>query len=260
MSVQLPSSEVGAAELAELYDLDTGWFEDDLPFYESLVRQAGGPVLELGAGTGRVALHLARAGHDVWGIDTNDAMLERACCKAGDAVGARFVVADMRDFALDRKFALIYAGFGAFHHLLTTGDQLACLRCVERHLTDEGRLVFDLRAIFATDWEEGDSVPLLHDWTRELPAGKHVTKLRSVRVDRAAQVQHETYYFDRVAADGTLRRVTTNVDLRFSTRYEIEGLLRETGLAVDQVYGDFDLTPFDGASDLMITVARKMRT
>lgn len=245
------------AELAELFDLDYGDFDEDLPFYEGLAQHTDGPILELGVGTGRVALPLARSGHGVWGIDNNEAMLVRARCKADDAPNVQFVFGDMRDFALDRSFALIYAGFGAFHHLLTADDQLTCLRCVARHLAPDGRFVFDLRAIFATDWEDGDSVSLLHDWTRALPNGETVTKLRSVRVDRAAQVQHETYYFDRVAVDRALRRVITNVDLRFSTRYEIKGLLREAGLEIDQLYGDFELSPFDSGSELMITIAGK---
>ena len=245
------------AELAELCDLDYGDYDEDLAFYEGLAQHTGGPILELGAGTGRVALLLARSGHIVCGIDNNEAMLARARRKAGDAPNVEFVAGDMRNFDLGRTFALIYAGLGAFHHMLTPEDQLACLRSVERHLMPDGLFAFDLRAIFATDWEGGASVPLLHDWTRSLHTGEAVTKLRSVKVDRADQIQHETYYFDRVAADGTLRRVSTNVDLRFSTRYEIEGLLREAGLELDQVYGDYDLSPFDSDSELMITIARK---
>lgn len=249
------ADDLQAAGLAELYDLDVGDFADDLLFYKNLA-EAADPVLELGVGTGRVALDLANAGHEVWGIDNNDAMLDRARCKAADTPGVHFMRADMRDFKIDRKFGLIYAGYGAFHHLLTPDDQLACMRAVEHHLVDGGLFAFDLRAVFATDWDDGDSVPLLHDWTRTTSDGI-VTKLRSIRVDRVNQVQHETYYYDCAVPDGTLRRMTTDVELRFSTRYEIEALLRETGLELDQRYGDFDLAPYDGASDLMITVARK---
>jgi len=248
------------AELAELFDLDYGDFADDLPLYDSLARQSGGPILELGVGTGRVALRLARSGYEVSGIENNNAMLERARCKAGDATNPQFIAGDMRDFNLGQEFALIYAGYGAFHHLLTPADQLACLQAAERHMKPDSVLVFDLRAIFATDWEEGGSVPLLHDWTRVHSDGSMVTKLRSIRVDRAQQMQHETYYYDRVAANGGLRRISTNVDLRFSTRYEIEALLREAGLELDGLYGDFDLSAYDSDSDLMITVARKRAT
>ncbi len=247
-------------DLPELFDLDYGDFADDLPFYENLARRSEGPVLELGVGTGRVAIPLARAGFEVWGIDASEAMLARARCKAGPALAERLhlLAGDMRDFQLDREFDLVFAGLGTFHHLLTPDDQLACLRCVQRHLAPGGLFVCDLRPFFHNDWERGTSVPLLHDWTRLLPnTGESVMKLRSVRTDPAEQVQHETHIYDRLSADGTFRRIITMVDLRFTTRYEMEGLLRAAGLELDQVYGDFDLAPYDEASEYMITVARR---
>ena len=247
------------AELAELFDLDCGDFADDLPFYEQVARRGDGPVLELGVGAGRVAVHLARAGCEVWGIDASEAMLARARCKAGPELAERLHLApgDMRDFELGRRFDLVFAGYGAFHHLLSPDDQLACLRCVGRHLTPGGLFVCDLRPLLHAGWEPGSSAPLLHDWTRTLPNGETVTKLRSVRADRVTQVQHETYIFDRVAPDGSVRRRTAAVDLRFTSRYEMEGLLRESGLQLDQVYGDYGLSPYDDSSEYMITIARK---
>jgi SAM-dependent methyltransferase len=247
-------------DLTELFDLDYGDFADDLPFYENLARRCEGPILELGVGTGRVAIPLARAGFDVWGIDSSEAMLERARCKAGPSPAAKLhlLAADMRDFDLGRQFDLIFAGLGGFHHLLTSEDQAACLRCVRRHLAPGGLFACDLRPLFHNDWDSGVSVPLFHDWTRVLPStGETVMKLRSVHVDRTQQVQHETHMYDRLAADGTVRRLTTEVDLRFTTRYEMEGLLRETGLEIDQFYGDFDLSPCDEYSEYLVTVARK---
>ena len=248
------------ALLAELFDLDWGGFAGDLLFYESLARRCDGPLLELGCGTGRVALPLARAGYDVTGIDLSEAALRLARCKAGPELANRLHLerADMRDFQLGRRYELIFAGFGAFHHLLTPDDQLACLRCAERHLTRGGLFVCDLRPLLAADWEEGAAVPLLHDWTRPLPGtNQTVMKFRSIAVERATQLQRETHLYDVVSPDGTLHRLTTTVDLRFSTRYEMEGLLRAAGLELDQLYGDFDLSPYDDASEYMITVARK---
>ena len=258
----LPNADASAAarELAELLDLDYGEFADDLLFYENLARRCDGPLLELGIGAGRVALPLARAGHDVWGIDVSAAMLERARCKGGPAEQERLHLSlcDMRDFDLGQSFELVYAAFGTFHHLLTPDDQLSCLRCVERHLAPGGLFVCDLRPFWHEQWEPGTSAPLLHDWTRTVPSsGETVTKLRAVRVDRASQIVHETHFYDRLAPDGTTRRVTATVDLRFTTRYEMEGLLRDAGLDLDRTYGDFDLAPFDEASEYMITVAAK---
>ncbi len=247
-------------DLPELFDLDYGDFSDDLLFYENMARRCERPLLELGVGTGRVAAHLAREGSEVWGIDTSEAMLERARHKAGAKTGKRLrlLSGDMRDFKLDQEFDLVFAGQGAFHHLLTPDDQLACLLCVARHLAPGGLFVCDLRPWWHPSWDEGSSVPLLHDWTRALPStGETVTKLRSIRSDRALQIQHETHIYDRLNRDGTVRRTTTTVDLRFTTRYEMEVLLTTAGLELDQLYGDFDLSPFDETSPLFITVARK---
>jgi len=250
------------ADLAELFDLDCCDFTDDLPFYENLARRCDGPLLELGVGTGRVALHLVGAGFEVWGIDISEAMLTRARCKAGPELAAWLHLrqADMRDFELGRTFELISSGFGTFHHLLTPEDQLACLRCVRRHLARGGLFVSDQRPWWHQEWDGGSSVPLFHDWTRVLPTtGDTVMKFRSVQADRPRQVQHETHVYDRLAPDGTLRRTITSVDLRFTNRYEMQGLLEAAGLELDQVYGDFDLSPFDDASPYLITIARRPR-
>jgi SAM-dependent methyltransferase len=248
------------ADLSELFDLDYGDFADDLAFYENLARRCERPVLELGVGTGRAAIPLARAGFEVWGIDTSEPMLARARRKADGLPAAHLhlLAGDMRKFELDQEFDLIFAGLGGFHHLVTHDEQLACLRCVLRHLAPGGLFACDLRPLFHSDWELGVSVPLSHDWTRVLPStGETVMKLRSVRVDPARQIQHETHIYDRLSADGTVHRLVSEVDLRFSSRYEMEGLLREAGLELDQVYGDFDLSPCDEYSEYLITVARK---
>jgi SAM-dependent methyltransferase len=242
--------------IAELFDLEYAAFDEDLPFYEQLAQQANGPLLELGVGTGRVAIALASLGYDVCGIDNSESMLARARRKAEGLPDLMLALADMRKFSFAHSFALVFAGYGAFHHLLSTEDQLACLRCVERHLVTGGRFVFDLRPVFGTDWH-ADPGETITDWTRTQPDGTRVTKLRSVAVDRATQVQRETYHFDCIRPDGSFKRVTASVDLRFSTRYEIEWLLREAGLELEHRYGDYTRSPFDSESDLMITVARK---
>jgi hypothetical protein len=187
-------------------------------------------------------------------------MIAHARRKAGDDLSARLHLScgDIRRFDLGRRFDLIIAGYGTFHHLLTPGDQLDCLRCVQRHLSPSGAFVCDLRSLLHTDWEPGESAPLLHDWTRALPrTGESVSKLRAVRVDRATQVQHETHFYDCAGPDGAVRRVVNEIDLRFTSSFEMEALLREAGLELDGVYGDYDLTPYNDASESMITIARQ---
>lgn len=245
--------------LPELFDVDYGDFAEDLDFYRQLAKRTDGPVLELGVGTGRVAIPLAADGTDVWGIDDDDAMLEQAQANGGaqGVHGIRLERADMRDFTLDQSFGLIYAGMGAFHHLLTRDDQRACLRCVAEHLSPDGIFVCDLRPLLFEDWETGEAAPLLHDWTRYVADfDATVTKLRTESADADSQIKRITVFYDVSPTGGPLHRITKEVDLRFTTRYEMEELLHSAGLIVDQMYGDFDLSPFDGDSEYMITVAR----
>jgi SAM-dependent methyltransferase len=244
--------------LPELYDLDSEGFDLDVSFYEQLAASVGGDVLELGVGTGRAAVRLAAAGLAVWGIDTSADMLARARRRAGERGGRlHFVEADMRDFELGRRFGLVYAGYGAFHHLLTPDDQLACLRCAARHLAPGGILTFDLRPWHWASWEEGDSVPLLHEWTASLPGtGETVIKLSAVRADREQQVQHELHLYDIIAEDGSVRRIARNVDLRFSTEDELRERLQLAGLSLEHAYGGYDRAPYNEASEYLIIVAR----
>ena len=246
--------------LAELLDLDFGDFDADISLYEGLARRSGGAALDLGCGTGRIAIPLARAGIDVYGIDQDEARIARAARKADDEARARLHLScgDMRQLDLGREFGLVFAAFGTFHHLLTQDDQLACLRGVRHHLPAEGAFVCDLSPMLSAIWDPAETAPLLHDWTRELPGtGEMVTKLRAVLPDRATQVQHETHIYDCLSPDGTLRRVTQEVDLRFTSRYEMEALLLLAGLELEGMYGDYDLTPYNDASEYMITVARR---
>ena len=244
-------------DLPELFDLDYGEVADDLPFFESLAQRCERPILELGVGAGRVAIPLARAGFVVWGIDVSDAMLDYARGIAGELPTLHLIAGDMSDFQLDERFDLIFAGLGGFHHLLSPDDQLGCLRCVERHLAPGGLFVCDLRPLLWEDWDSGESTPLLHDWTRQLPTGETVVKFRSVHADLERQIKRDTSIYDRVSDDGTVRRVVSEVDLRFTTRYEMEGLVRDAGLELDRMYGEYDLSPYDENSEYLITVARK---
>jgi SAM-dependent methyltransferase len=135
---------------AEAYDADMGRAADamdDLPFYLGLARQAaarGEAVLELGCGTGRVTIPIARAGAEIVGLDNAPAMLAVARRKAAEAgVRVHWVTADMRDFRLEQRFGLVIIPFRSFLHLLTDADQEACLRRIQEHLLPGGRLALN---------------------------------------------------------------------------------------------------------------------
>jgi SAM-dependent methyltransferase len=138
---------------AETYDAGMGAEADamnDTPFYVGLAREAAAQdmaVLELGCGTGRVTIPIAREGIDVVGLDNAPAMLDVARRKAAaDGLDVTWVEADMRDFDLGRRFGLVIIPYRSFLHLLTDEDQRSCLAAVHRHLLPGGRLALNFFA------------------------------------------------------------------------------------------------------------------
>ncbi|MEO5372785.1 MAG: class I SAM-dependent methyltransferase [Alphaproteobacteria bacterium] len=229
--------------------LDATLFEDHLPFYVALAVESGGPVLELGCGTGRVALAIAEAGVEVVGLDLAPAMLaqaEAARARATGPVQARlgFEQGDMTDFDLGRRFALVLVPFRSFQELLTVHDQRSALACIRGHLEPGGRLAADL---FDPRYEAirpgvDDSVVSLP----AVPSGDgtiRVDILRRVN-DPVAQRLTEVWRFTAVAADGTPVLVEEEVhSLRWIFRYEMRHLLDLEGFAVESEASDFHGSP-----------------
>ena len=131
---------------AEVYDLFYADIEDDLEMYLGFAERTGGPILELGAGTGRVSIALAEAGHTVVGLELSDDMRAIAQQKIAEAQltdRVRMVTGDMRRFKLDQHFGLVIAPINTFLHNLTLDDQLATLSSIKKHLRPGGLLVLD---------------------------------------------------------------------------------------------------------------------
>jgi SAM-dependent methyltransferase len=120
------------------HDVECGSYAADLALWEELAASAGGPVLELGCGTGRVAVHLARRGYEVVGLDL-DAALTEALEERADGLALRAVVGDARDFRLDGDVALTLAPMQMLQLLPDSAARVACLRCVASQLWPGGR-------------------------------------------------------------------------------------------------------------------------
>ena len=249
------------APIASLYDLSYGDYTDDVDFYEQLAQAVDGPILELGAGTGRVALPLAQGGREVVGLDASTAMLDRARQKLSNSRLAKggsleLVEGDMTAFDLGKRFGMILVAADTFQHLLTTKQQQACLECVARHLEPNSIFAFSVRSPASVAWDDaGLPSPLLLDWTRTDPdTGDLVMKVVAGEADPARMVRRQTYIYDRVH-EGAVSRSVFVAELRYSTQAELELLLQHVGLRVTHVYGDYDLTPV-GVGDNLIFVAR----
>jgi SAM-dependent methyltransferase len=122
------------------HDLECGGYQEDLPLWRKLAREAGGPVLEIGAGTGRVALDLAAAGFPTVALDSDPVLLAALASRAR-GLPVETVVADARDFALGRRFGLVLVPMQALQLLGGQQGRAAFLRCALEHLTAGGLLV-----------------------------------------------------------------------------------------------------------------------
>ena len=248
------------ASIADIYDFSYEDFTEDVAFYENLALSVDGPLLELGVGSGRVAVPLAQAGYEVVGIDTSPSMLEQAQRRlnaAGKPKGSlELLGGDMTAFDLGRRFAMVIVAANTFQHLLTTDEQLACLQQVRRHLLQDGLFAMSVRSPASISWEEADWAPLLLNWTRTDPTtGDVIMKFAAEQPDPARMVRRLTYVYDRVSRDGGVRRSVFATELRHSTQAEIALLLQQAGLRVTHVYGDYDLSPVGFGEDLVF-VAR----
>lgn len=240
------------ALVADLYDHVTLYRDRlDIPFFVASACAAGGPVLEIGCGTGRVLIPTARAGVEIVGLDSSRHMLEachRQLAHEPPAVqsGVQLVHADMRRFELGRRFSLVTIPFRPFQHLLTVADQLSCLASIHRHLLPGGRLIFDL---FNPSLDFLVNRPIGEEFGEEpeftTPDGRRVTRRhRTVSHDRFNQVNEFELVYYVTHPDGREERLVHAFHMRYLFRFEAEHLLVRSGFAIEHLYAGYDKSEF----------------
>lgn len=238
--------------IADLYDHVVPYrTRQDVDFFVEAAQSSGGPVLEVGCGTGRILIPTARADVEIVGLDLSQHMLHICQARllnepAAIQARARLQQADMRNFDLARTFTLITLPFRPFQHLTTVADQLACLASIHRHLAAGGRLILDLF---------NPSLPAL---TREIvgqefgdepefttPDGRRVLRRhRIVARDYANQINQVELVYYVTHPDGRAERLVHAFPMRYLFRFEAEHLLARSGFAVEELYADYDKSPY----------------
>jgi SAM-dependent methyltransferase len=255
---------------AEFYDHFAPYKErTDVAFFVQAAQESGGPVLEVGCGTGRVLIPTARAGIEITGLDLAESML--AVCRGrlaaeSEAVQARvrLVQADMRNFDLSNHlppYKLVTLPFRPFQHLLTVEDQLACLANIHRHLAPGGRLILDL---FNPSLNYLTSDTLGQESSEEpefsMPDGRRVVRrAKIVARDYFTQINQVELIYYVTHPDGRTERLVHPFPMRYLFRFEAEHLLARAGFEVEQVYADYDRNPYgSNYPGELIFVARKV--
>ncbi len=240
--------------LADLYDLEYS-HDYDVPFWLALAEREGGPIVEWGAGTGRLAIPLAKAGFDVTGVELSERMVEEGRKKSHEV---EWVHGDMRSVKLGRRYRLAVCAFNSFLCLLSVDGALAFLRNAREHLEPGGLLGIEVSAFSPEELVDPPGGPeLRHDFTRELSGG-WLDRFSVSRYDAATQLMEMRLFYERYDGSGMLEnRRAHDLTIRITNRDELDLMLRMAGFEVEAVYGGFEGEPFDSASDHLVVLARK---
>jgi SAM-dependent methyltransferase len=227
--------------IAELYDPWSRSVVEDVGFYVEEAVAAGGPVVELGVGTGRIAIPIASEGLDVIGVDSSPGMLD--VCRAHAALAGveerlDLRLGDLREPPVPERVSLVTCPFRAYLHLLTDEERLRALRAARELLVPGGRLVFDVFAPSRDDIED----------------------------THGRWIEREPGIWERAEWDEAGRTLTLSVrdeDSEGSTMalawlepQDWRRLIGEAGLELVAVYGWFDRRPYSGGED-SVWIARR---
>ena len=235
----------------ELYDAIHQNYSYDKDLITTLAEKTGGPVLELAAGTGRLAKFILDLGLDYTGIDSSDSFLNRAIHKYGDQ--ATFLHHDMRQFHLEQYFNFIFIGFNSFLHNLTNEDANQCLQSVHNHLTDNGTF---LVSIFIPDpsflyREEGRLFPATPYFNFD---GNRCRIMESNEFDQETQVNSLTWRLER---DGELDLDKYTYSMRMFYPHFMDILISSSGLVIKEKFGDYAGSSMNEESGMQIYVCKK---
>ena len=252
------------------FDLWAEWYdvyysnvpEVETSFYVDLAVESGGPVLEIGVGTGRIGIPTASAGVNVTGLDLNQAMMDRAgekLARSQPVAGALDLVkADMRDFDLGKAFPLVTIPSNTLLLALTQEDQLRTLMCAARHLERDGQLVFDVLMPGPDLLIDRETEPFVWGETVHPDTGNRVVMSASSRADGANQINRETQIFEEYDPAGrVIRRAVLPIELRYLFPAECHALVEQAGLFAEEVRGGFTGGPLTDDSEEMIFFCRR---
>lgn len=244
--------------IAEMYDLEHAGFDDDIALMRNIAAIVGDPIVEFGCGSGRVLLPIAEDGFDVTGVDTSPEMLQRLRERSGTIEGGSVTVVEA-DMGSDLPLPSATFGVGIFSlnglmHLAAPEPQTAALREAARILDPRGQVVIDVfnpTPEYLTHLAAGPHLEGV--WTTD--DGTEVEKWSHRRLHPATQTLDTRIWYDRVLGEGTVRRTGTAFTLRYIHAAELELMLGKAGFVEWQLYGSYELDPYEDASERLIALA-----
>lgn len=241
---------------ADFYDI-VNTQSGDIKFILKYAEQIGEPILELAAGTGRIAIPLLENGFQYIGFDLSEEFVDSANIKIsqfGDL--GKMIVRDMRNFALHQKFKLIFIGFNSLFHLMNENEILSCLKCVRKHLNENGKFIID---IFVPNpkflFRDENKFYLVGEFKDN--NGKTVIVKEKNQYDPQTEINHLTWY---AFYEGKTKPEIFDYKQYMIPPERIQRLLKDAGFIIENIFGDYDKTTFNENSKLQLYVCGKDNT
>jgi 2-polyprenyl-3-methyl-5-hydroxy-6-metoxy-1,4-benzoquinol methylase len=225
-----------------VYEAEYGQYKGDFDLFLNLIDK--GSVLDLGCGTGRLAIPLAHKELKVVGLDASEPMLELARHKSDD-LSIDWMQGNICDFQLQQKFDLIIMAGNAFQALLSESDQIRMLNCVKQHLKPSGIFVFNTRNPKEHDFETTPEFELWHKF--QDTEGEEVQVYGKQQSDLSHRIV--TYTTKRVWRD---KETITTIKLCFTPYDQLVKLFAQAGFEICDVYGDDKKTYFQKKSPSIV--------
>lgn len=241
---------------ARFYDLIYHSQRDgvDNEYFLNEIRKTNGKILEVGAGTGRLFINALDTGADIYGLDLSPAMLDVLLGKLDKDQHHRISLQNIIDFSFNFKFDLIIAPFRVFMHLLNKEEQIKALNNVYKHLSKNGRFIFD---VFVPDLNQLlNGLKDIEDFEGDFEPGKKVRRVVSTKPDLINQVIEVTFRLEW-EEDGGKQTDEWVVPLRFFFRYELEHLIERSKFPEYQIVGDYQGNQLNSRSKEFIMICKK---
>ncbi len=250
-----------AVDQSSLYDMPALYDQlaqlsapQDIEFYLKYAGRTGSPVLELGCGTGRVTVALARAGFHVVGIDLSQPMLLLAREKVlAEGLPVKLFQGDFRDFDLGARFRMILLPYNALNHVLDLAGFKALMSAVSAHLDEDGLFIIDTfqPALDFLARDRGQPMQVLDYIDPQF--GGVVRMSETSRYDPLSQINHVTWHYE---ADGQAVRDAQHLAMRIYYPQELNALLTLCGFEILGKFGDYDEGAFVAESGKQLMVCR----
>lgn len=244
---------------ARFYDLDQ---RDnlivDIPFYLEYAKKQNGNILELGCGTGRVSIELAKAGYFVTGLDLSESMLKiykNKIEKLPQNIQEKIYLknGNMADFNLNKKFSLIIAPFRTFQALTNDNDIKNSLKCIKNHLETNGIFIINVFRPYKTLDKSWCSEPKVQ-WERDdEKEGIHVIKKDyKEKIDIENQIIYPAFIYEIIDRNGNTEVYKENLELKYYYYEQLKTVLMNNGLKIIEEYGWYDKSEIKNNRELII--------